>query len=209
MIKRKTILFGGTFDPIHLGHTTVAACAAERIEADNVVFIPAKRSPLKQTPNVTESDRLKMIALAIGADKNFQLSDYELKRDEPSFTIDTVKHFQAELGNEIAIYWLVGADSVPDLPLWYRILDLIDMCGLSVMYRAGCERPDFTPYKDQWGKERILKLQQNIIQTPLVDISSTEIREKIACGADVTDMLDPQVAQYITENNLYKPKTNH
>ncbi|MFC1676808.1 nicotinate-nicotinamide nucleotide adenylyltransferase, partial [Planctomycetota bacterium] len=89
----------------------------------------------------------------------------------------------------------------------YRILDLVDICDLSVMYRGGCERPDFTSYKGQWGKERILKLRQNIIQTPLIDISSTEIREKIASGADVTGMLDPQVAQYITENNLYKPLT--
>lgn len=207
MTKRKTILFGGTFDPIHLGHTVVAACAAERIGADNVVFIPAKCSPLKQTPNASESDRLEMIALVVRENKNFQLSDYELKKAGPSFTIDTVKQFQTELGNDVSICWLVGADSVCDLPRWYRILDLVDMCDLSVMYRGGCERPDFSPYKDQWGKERILKLQQNVIETPLIDISSTDIRKKIACGDDVTDMLDPEVAQYIAENNLYKPLT--
>ncbi len=207
MTKRKTILFGGTFDPIHLGHTTVAACAAEKIGADNVVFVPAKRSPLKQFPNATESDRLKMIALAIDANENFQLTDYELKSAEPSFTIDTVKHFQAELGDEVSICWLVGADSIPDLPRWYRILELIDICDLSVMYRGGCERPDFSLFTDQWGKERIAKLQRNIIQTPLIDISSTDIRGKIASGADVTDMLDPKVAKYITENNLYRRST--
>ncbi len=209
MAKRKTILFGGTFDPIHLGHTTVAACAAERIGADNVVFVPAKRSPLKQTPHATDSDRLKMIALAIQANKNFQLSDYELKKDEPGFTIDTVKHFQAELGNEVAICWLVGADSIGELSKWYKIIELIDLCDLFVMYRAGCEKPYFRPFSELWGADRVQKLQKNVIETPLIDISSTEIREKIASGADVTDMLESRIVQYITNHNLYKPKANH
>ena len=137
-------MFGGTFDPIHLGHTTVAAEAAEYIGAEKIVFIPAKRSPLKSHfPIASDNDRLKMMALAIGGISNFQLSDCELNRLSPSYTLETIRGFQADCGGDTLIYWLTGADSVKELPRWYGISELIDTCILSVMYRAGCKRPDF------------------------------------------------------------------
>jgi nicotinate-nucleotide adenylyltransferase len=207
MVKRKLALFGGTFDPIHLGHTAVAAAAAEHIGAEKVILIPAKRSPLKGTlPKASDDDRLKMISLAIAGDRKFQVSDYELKKAEPSYTLETVRGFQAEYGSEVSIYWLVGADGVDDLPYWYGIVELIDECNISIMYRAGCKMPDFSRYKDIWGPERIGKLKRNVIQTPLVDISSTEIRNRLAKGRDVTGMLHPAVADYIREHSLYQSK---
>lgn len=204
MAKKKIALFGGTFDPIHLGHTSVAAEAAKHIGAEKLIFIPAKCSPLKSfTPCASDEDRVAMIALAITGHKNFQLSDYELKRPQPSYTLQTVRQFQADYGSETSIYWLIGADSIDDLPHWYRIVVLIDECNLSTMYRAGCEPPDFAKFKTLWGTERVEKLQQNIIQTSLIDISSTEIRDKLAHGLDVTDMLHPAVADYIRKHKLY------
>jgi len=211
MAKRKIILFGGTFDPIHLGHTTVAAVAAERIGAEKIVFIPAKCSPLKGSPPETnDNDRFAMIALAIAGNKNFELTDYELKKAEPSYTLETVRQFQTDYGSETSIHWLVGADSIDELPHWYGIVELIDACNLSVMYRAGCEHPDFAKFTAIWGSGRVEKLQQNVIKTPLIDISSTEIRNRLAAGQDVTDMLAPPVADYIRKHNLYKsnPKIN-
>jgi nicotinate-nucleotide adenylyltransferase len=207
MVKRKLALFGGTFDPIHLGHTTVAAAAVEHIGAEKLVFIPTKRSPLKGSlPKAGDRDRIKMMALAIAGDKKFQVSDYELKSPEPSYTLQTVRGFQADYGSEVSIYWLVGADGVDDLPCWYGIVELIDECNLCIMYRAGCKAPDFTKFKAVWGPKRIEKLQRNIIQTPLVDISSTEIRNRLAAGRDVAGMLHPAVADYISKHNLYQSK---
>jgi len=209
MAKRKIALFGGTFDPVHLGHTTVAAAAGEHIGAEKVVFIPAKCSPLKGAPpKASDEDRLKMLALAIAGSSDFQVSDYELRKPEISYTLETVKHFQAEYGGEAAIYWLVGADGVDDLPYWYGILELIDRCNLCTMYRAGCKAPDFAKFKTTWGAGRVRKQQRNIIQTPLVDISSTEIRGCLAAGRDVTGMLHPAVADYIRKNGLYHIKEN-
>lgn len=205
MVKRKLALFGGTFDPIHLGHTAVAAAAAEHIGAEKVIFIPAKRSPLKGAlPKASDRDRFKMISLAIAGEKKFQVSDYELKKPEPSYTLETVRHFQTDYGNEVSIYWLVGADGVDDLPYWYGIIELIDECNLCAMYRAGCKAPDFTGFNDIWGPERIRKLQRNIIQTPLIDISSTEIRKRLAQGGNVSGMLHPAVADYIRKHGLYR-----
>jgi len=207
MAKRKIALFGGTFDPIHLGHTAVAAAAAEYIGAEAIVFVPAKCSPLKNSfPEASSDDRLQMIALAIADNKSFQMSDYELKRSKPSYTLETVKRFQTDYGSDTSIYWLIGADNTDDLPRWYRIVELIDECNLSVMYRAGCEIPDFTKFKDSWGTHRVEKLQKNIIETPLIDISSTQIRSRLVAGRDVTDMLSPFVADYIRKHNLYQSK---
>ncbi|MHC4112799.1 MAG: nicotinate (nicotinamide) nucleotide adenylyltransferase [Planctomycetota bacterium] len=208
MEKRKIALFGGTFDPIHLGHTTVAADAAEHIGAEKIIFVPAKRSPLKGFfPRADDIDRLKMIALAIADNNNFQVSDYELKRPAPSYTLETVRKFQGDYGGDTSMYWLIGADSIDELQLWYGIAELIDECNLSTMFRAACEPPDFAKFEDIWGLGRVEKLQQNVIKTSLIDISSTEIRNRLAVGDDVTDMLHPSVADYIRKHNLYKSGT--
>jgi nicotinate-nucleotide adenylyltransferase len=210
MVKKKIALFGGTFDPIHLGHTAVAAAAAEHIGAEKIVFIPAKRSPLKDSfPEAGDGDRLAMIALAIADNEKFQLNDYELRKPEPSYTLETVRRFQADYGGKALIYWLIGADSIYELSLWYGIVELIDECNLCVMFRAGCKPPDFAKFKDVWGAARVEKLQRNVIRTPLIDISSTEIRNRLAAGRDVTDMLAPQVADYIRKHGLYRSKAEN
>ncbi len=208
MVKRKIALLGGTFDPIHLGHIAVAADAAKMIGAEKIIFVPAKRSPLKGFfPRAGDSDRFKMISLAIAHNKNFQVSDYELKRPEPSYTLETVRKFQGDYGGETSIYWLIGADSIDELQLWYGITELIDACNLSTMFRAGCEPPNFAKFEDIWGSDRVEKLQRNVIKTSLVDISSTEIRDRFAAGGNVTDMLHPDVADYIRKHGLYKSGT--
>jgi nicotinate-nucleotide adenylyltransferase len=210
MTKRKIALFGGTFDPIHLGHTAVAAAVAEYIGAEKIVFLVARFSPLKNSlPGASGTDRLQMTALAIAEHKNFQLSDYELNKPQPSYTLETVRHFQADYGSNTSIYWLVGADSVDDLPRWYRIRELIDQCNLCVMHRAGYGPVHFARFSPLWGSERVGKLQRNIIQTPLIDISSTEIRNRLAAGKNVSNMLHPAVADYIYKHGLYQKRLEH
>ncbi len=205
MATKKIVLFGGTFDPIHLGHATIAAAAVERIGAEKIIFVPAKRSPLKDSlPKAGDDDRLEMIALAIAENKKFEVSDYELKKAEPSYTLETVRGFQAEFGGDTSVCWLAGADCIKELPLWYGIEELIDECDLCLMHRAGCEVPDFAKFEAFCGRRRIEKLRKNVIQTPLIDISSTEIRERLAAGLDVADMLHPRVAEYIRRHNLYR-----
>ena len=207
MAKRKIALFGGTFDPIHLGHIIVAAEAARQTDAEKVIFVPATRSPLKGFfPEASEADRTAMISLAIADNEKFELSDCELKRQGPSYTLETVRQFRADYGGDASIYWLMGADSIGDLPVWYRIVELLDECNLSVMYRAGFAQPDFTRFEDVWGPERVEKLRRNVIRTSLIDISSTEIRNGLAAGLDVTGMLHPSVADYIRKHNLYQSK---
>jgi len=198
MAKRRIVLFGGTFDPIHLGHTTVAADAARLIGAEKLVFIVAKRSPLKGfLPKASDDERLEMITLATADEKSFE-------KPAPSYTLETVRKFQKEYEGKASIYWLIGADGVDDLAHWHMIIELIDVCNLTTMYRAGCEPPDFIKFEAIWGRLRVDKLQRNIVQTPLVDISSTEIRKRLAEGRDVSIMLHPAVSGYIRQNGLYQ-----
>jgi nicotinate-nucleotide adenylyltransferase len=149
-----------------------------------------------------------MMALAIANQKDFELSDCELKKPAPSYTLETVRQFQADCGSDTSLYWLVGADSIDDLAHWYKIVKLIDECHLSAMYRAGCEPPDFAKFEPIWGRQRVEKLQRDVIRTPLIDISSTEIRNRLAAGRDVTDMLHPAVADYIRKRGLYQSATD-
>jgi nicotinate-nucleotide adenylyltransferase len=209
MKDKKVILFGGTFNPIHLGHTKVAASAVKYIDADRMIFIPAKRSPLKRfMPSASDIDRLKMITLAIANHDIYEVSDWELNRSAPSYTLNTVRYFRAEYGSETALYWLVGADSIDDLIYWHGITELIDECNIAMMYRADFDKPDFTKFEQLWGKARVEKLQGNIVPTPLVNVSSTKVRKRLSSGKDVTQMLDSAVFSYICEHGLYEYKPN-
>ncbi len=202
---KRIALFGGTFDPIHLGHTTVAQAAAQQIDADKVIFVPAKISPLKGFfPFARDEDRLRMIELAIAGNNLFAVSDNELKRPAPSYTLDTVRQFKAEHGPETVIHWLLGADGIGDLTHWYKIRELIDECHLTTMRRPGYAPPDFRRFEPCWGAQRVAKLKQDVIETPLVNISSTEVRRRLAAGEDVAGMLHPEVIRYIREHNLYR-----
>ena len=207
MHKVKITLFGGTFDPIHLGHTMVAAEACRHLGAEKVIFVPAKCSPLKGVPpRVSDADRFAMIALAVAEDEQFEASDYELNRPAPSYTIETVRYFQQQYGPDTSIHWLIGADGINDLVYWYKITELIDICHLTTMCRGGCEPPDFNLFEGLSGRRRVENLQQDIVQTPLIDISSTEIRRRLAAGQYTAEMLHPAVATYIRKRGLYGVK---
>jgi nicotinate-nucleotide adenylyltransferase len=205
MVTRHIVLFGGTFDPIHVGHTTVADAAARQIGAEKVIFIPAKISPLKGFfPFASNHDRLQMIELAIAGHEFFDVSDCELKRPAPSYTLDTVRQFQQDYGRQTQIHWLIGADGVGDLAHWHKIEELIDACYLTTMRRPGHPGPDFDRFEPLWGPQRVAKLKGSIVETPLVDISSTEVRRRLATGEDVAEMLHPDVFHYIRVHRLYR-----
>lgn len=205
MSRKKVILFGGTFDPIHLGHIQVADAAMQHIGAERVIFIPAKRSPhKKQQPTASEIDRIAMIQLAIDGRKDFSLSDCECKRPQPSYTLDTVHEFLAQYGPDTDLVWLVGADAVKDLPHWYRIDELLAAADIAVMYRAGYPKPDFKGCRSDLTPQQIEKLEKNVIPVPLVDISSTEIRIRLSRGQNVDELLPPKVLVYIKTHSLYQ-----
>ena len=204
-MQKKAILFGGTFDPIHCGHTRSCLYALEQTGADKVVFIPASRSPHKKLfPVASKEARVELLRLALAGESRFEISECELNRPLPSYTVDTVRFFRSEYGDDTEIYWLVGADVVKDLAGWYEVKSLIDECNLCVMCRGGFAKPDFEGLEGVLGVERVEKLKKNVVAGPLVDINSSEIRRKIAKGEPIRGMVSEAVEAYICENGLYK-----
>jgi nicotinate-nucleotide adenylyltransferase len=203
-MSKKKIIYGGTFDPIHNGHLKVAAYALEELDADELIFVPAKRSPFKKIfPAADANDRLEMIKIAISGRSNFKTSDFELKGKDPSYTIDTVERFKSESEPGTKFYLLVGADGAKELYKWYRINDLLEICTICLMVRPGFEVPDFAQYGFGLDINQIEKLKKHVLSNPLIDVSSTEIRSLVASGQDVSDKIPANVFEYIKTHHLY------
>ena len=203
MAKAKIILFGGSFDPIHNGHLRVAHTVLEKLGADQLILVPARRSPHKEYMPISGHHRLKMICRAISNSERFSVSACELNRPDPSYTLDTILFFREKCTSGAELYWLIGADQLADFDKWYKVSELLDICRICVMYRAGYPKPNFDRFRGLFGPDQIAKLERDVVETPLIDISSTEIRRKLANGVMPGDDLPEPVIYYIQENQLY------
>jgi nicotinate-nucleotide adenylyltransferase len=202
-MKIKIILFGGSFDPIHLGHIKVAQFCINYLKADKLIFIPAKRSPFKNYNPVSGSDRLAMIELAIKDYSQFSVSDCELIRPAPSYTIDTVNYFQKEYDRYTEFIFLVGLDMAKDIYKWHKFNELMAICDIYFMKRPNCSLPDYDKLAEYINQEQLEKIKNNIIPTPLIDVSSTQIRAAFKNNQTPKEFLDPKVYDYIIKNSLY------
>ena len=206
MNKKGILLFGGTFDPIHNGHLVIARSAAEKIGVQRVVLVPSANPPHKNHSSLTPArHRLVMTELAVRGQELFEVSDCELKRPGPSYTIDTVRDFREQNSPTISLYWLIGGDTIKELILWYKVERLVDECTIVTAGRPGCDiEVDFTVFRGKLSDEQIARLKQFVLDTPLVDISATDIRRRIRRGLTINDLAPPAVRDYIIENKLYK-----
>lgn len=200
---RKAILFGGSFDPIHTGHLRVAHHALQALGADELIFVPTHRSPHKTDFPTPGRHRFAMIEKAIDGFDGFSVSDCELSRPEPSYTLDTVRFFRDQFGPDAILYWLTGADQLSDLEKWYCVGDLLKECRLSVMVRAGYPPPDFGPFEGVFPSACIEQLKGDVLQTPRIDLSSTDIRCQLSSASVPPNALPPGVLEYIMRHHLY------
>ena len=192
----RILCFGGSFNPIHHGHLVVARSAAEIAGFDQVRLIPNSASPHKpRHPAVSPADRLAMTRLAAAADPLFFVDDIEVNRPGPSFTIDTIRQLRAAgLGR---VTWLVGADMVPALHTWRQADDLLKEADFLAV-----ARPGFT-IDPAAIAEPFRHIAHALLQTPRLDISSTDIRRRVASGLSIEYLTPPPVVRYIRERNLY------
>ncbi len=197
-------LFGGTFDPPHNAHIAVAKKACEEFSLDKIIFIPAGDPPHKKNKHKSGKNiRLKMVECAIENFENFLISTYEMELDKPSYSLNTIKHFKKEYPND-ELYFIIGGDSFADLPSWWGYRELMDICTFIVL-----ARPD-TPEEDMLDRFSGDEKPPRVFYTDslYMDISSTEIREKISRDEDVSSMVPPTVLKLIETENLYKEITD-
>jgi nicotinate-nucleotide adenylyltransferase len=182
-------LYGGTFDPIHHGHLILARDALESLGLDRVVFIPAGLSPHKlDTLSAPMEVRREMVARALEDEPQFVLDDSELRREGPSFSIDTVERYKAEYP-DATLYYLIGADNVAKLHTWRRIEDLRRLAEFVVLGR----------YVEGVGEMTGFRLLPR-----RVDISATDIRRRVARGASIRYLVPEPVRSLIAEHQLYQ-----
>ncbi len=200
-VKRLGIM-GGTFDPIHNGHLLTAEYVRDAYGLHKIIFIPAARSPFKLDKKVeTASHRLQMTRLAVADNPYFEASDIEMRRRDVSYTSDTIKELHQILGRETVLYFITGADAINDLPAWHEPQELLRSCHFIAATRQGTEL-DLKRLRDFFGPLCDEHIHQ--LTTPELEISSTNIRERIRDGHSIRYMVPRSVEEYIRKEGLYR-----
>jgi nicotinate-nucleotide adenylyltransferase len=181
---RRIGLLGGTFNPVHIGHLRAALEVVEFLRLDELRLVPSARPPHRETPQVSAEQRLAMVALAVADEPALSVDDRELRRDKPSYTVDTLESLRAELAADDQVFLLLGWDAFCGLPSWHRWQELLDHCHLLALAGPG-------------GQISF------IWQNPLA-ISATQIRQLLAVGRSVRFLLPDAVLAYIHAHGLYR-----
>jgi nicotinate-nucleotide adenylyltransferase len=183
----RTGILGGSFDPIHHGHLILARAAREELALDRVIFIPAHASPHKTGDfSTTGEERLAMVRLAIEDEDGFEVSDIELHRPPPSYTVETLRELRAAHPKDEFVL-LIGADQATAFDTWREPGEICSLAQIAVLDRAGATAPDRWP-----------------VVRRLVDISSTDIRARVAAGRSIRYLTPDSVCDYITAQGLYR-----
>ena len=201
-------LFGGTFDPIHNGHLETVLQLTRLIAFDRVSFIPAAIPPHKSAPDVSATHRLDMVELACAPYPDFIVDDIELKRQTTSYTIDTLLNYR-QTYPDATLTWIMGMDALLSFNKWHRFNEILNICHLIVMRRPQWSFPqDIPSWWQPVSHANALRQYQSgkilFVDTPQIDISSTQIRKALKNHEPINHMLPPAVLNYIYQNHLYQ-----
>jgi nicotinate-nucleotide adenylyltransferase len=209
-------ILGGTFDPVHHGHLRLAEEAADACGLERVIVVPAAVPNLRTAPSTPAEHRLAMVELAVRGNPRLVVDGRELNREGLSFTVDTLLELRAELGARRPLCLILGADAFLRLPAWSRWLQLFDLCHIVVAARPGYDVAGRTNQIEalaaQWRKRAIddpLALSSRAagaiarIDIPLLEISATDLRERMSQGVSIRYLLPHAVLDYIAAHRLY------
>lgn len=203
----KTGILGGTFDPPHTGHLAMAREAKTTLGLDRVLFMVAGCPQLKPNSVISPAvDRLEMTRLAVNGEEGFSVSAVEIERPGATFTADTLEELKRRGADTDRYYFILGWDNLLRLKEWHRPQQIIENCYIAAIPRQGCGVPDTeTLEKDLPG---ILK-RLFLLDRPVIDISASNIREKVRLGEDITWLVPEKVVGYIRDRGLYQPEPPH
>jgi nicotinate-nucleotide adenylyltransferase len=196
-------LFGGTFDPVHLGHLILAEQSREQASLDQVWFLPAARPPHKLDNELTPfAQRVEMLSLAIACHASFHIETIEKDRPGPSYTIETIRLLQ-DLHPNQDWHLLIGADTLADLPHWRQPIEILNQVKLLIMARPGSQI-DLAGLRSSLGMTDSNWPRHQVIETPLIDIASSDLRHRASLGLSLRYFVPRAVETYILEKKLYK-----
>ncbi|MGF6148923.1 Nicotinate-nucleotide adenylyltransferase [Kingella potus] len=195
-------LFGGTFDPPHLGHTHIARAFADELDLDTVIFLPAGDPYHKAAPSTPAAHRLAMTQLAAQADPRFAVSDLDTVRGGTTYTADTVRIFRQHYP-AAELWWLMGADSLAALHTWKDWPSIVRQTRIAAAARSGFALSALPSELHAWAAQALNDGSLHLLSAPLSDISSTDIRGRLKNGQHTGGLLDPAVAAYIRRHKLY------
>ncbi len=192
-------IMGGTFDPIHYGHLVAAEEARVRFKLERVIFVPNGRPPHKKDYAVTAAERrYEMTFLATANNARFETCRIELDREGPSYSVDTVAQFRHRFGSDTRLYFITGADAMLEFMTWHDPHRLADMCEFIAVVRPGY---DIRRLEEALGRRVMARCR--VLETPGVDISSTELRRRAASGESLRYLTPPAVERYIGGCRVY------
>lgn len=192
-------LFGGTFDPIHMGHVDMIRQVCEHMPLDKVIFIPAYIPPHKNKTITPYHHRMAMVKLALQHDSMFEISDYESKTSKPSYTFYTLSYFKENYPND-EFFYIMGADSFNNIESWYKWNELLGLSNFIII-----DRKDYPLAISKTTQIELDKSPYTVYHLPLktIPISSTLIRQQLKDRKLMPNTLEDEVYSYILENNLY------
>ncbi len=205
-------VFGGTFDPVHKGHITLALELKDHLQLKEMRLVPCRLPPHRSLPSASDTDRLHMLRLAtVNAD--LQIDERELKREGPSYTIDTLQSLRNELGNECRLVLCLGLDAFALLPTWRRWQEILTLAHIAVVHRADYKEPfaiqitellknHQTTVLDDLNKWPCGKIY--LTQLSQIPVSSTYIRQALVTSGQSLSELDPDVHAFIQQKGLYR-----
>jgi nicotinate-nucleotide adenylyltransferase len=198
-------LYGGTFNPIHLGHLILAEVARERLELPVLHLVPSGSPPHKPPGDLAPAaDRLAMARLAVRGNPHLRVLDLEVRREGKSYTIDTLRTIRRRMRSGAELYFLIGADSIPELPTWRETPAIIREARVVTLDRPGYEDA-FERVRGQLPDGLVRELERNRLETPRIDISSSDIRRRIREGRSARYLAPDAVLRYAARQGLYRP----
>ncbi len=198
-------LYGGSFNPPHVAHLVLAQEAADALCLDKVIFIPAKTPPHKSASDLANaSDRLRMTRLATADNPRLSVTDMELRRPGRSYTIDTARIMRRRFGAGAELFFLIGEDTVPELPTWKDIAELVTLCAFVPFTRPGAPPPRMAALQKAIGRAEARAIRAHTVHMPLLEISATDIRRRVAEGRSIRYLAPSAVEGYIRRKGLYR-----
>ena len=197
---KRIAIFGGTFNPVHKGHTNALREILKAVDLDEVIIMPAKIPPHKEASDLaSEQQRLEMCRLAFAEFPQAEVCDYELRREGKSYSVYTIRHIK-EIYPEDRLYFIVGSDMLLTFHQWFEYEEILQKCGLICMSREDGDMAELEAYAEKLRE----KGEVIIIPAKPFEVSSTQIRDMLEKGLDCSCYLHKNVVQYITDNNLYE-----